>query len=256
MKRRHFAFLLLLVLVFAPIAVAQPEVDPIEAGRDALRDSHYFPWYDREIDDVRRVDVFPEKEKQPPPDPDKPPNTPPTPSAASGWGAIVANLITVFFWLLVAVILATLVLLVIWVFVKMKSQTEEESTLTIADASSDVDRVESLPFNVAKPKDDLLAEARRHYEAGNLHEAIVYLFSYQLVHLDKNQLIHLTKGKTNRQYLMELSENSMLLRLLRGTMITFEDVFFGNHDLERPRFEDCWRRLDEFHHLVAQGAMP
>ena len=51
---------------------------------------------------------------------------------------------------------------------------------------------------------DLLAEARRHYQAGNYGAAIVYLFSFQLVQLDQRQIIRLAKGKTNRQYLREV----------------------------------------------------
>jgi hypothetical protein len=36
-------------------------------------------------------------------------------------------------------------------------------------------------------------------------------------------------------------------------MVAFEDVFFGNHPLDRNRFESCWTRLDEFEALAAQG---
>ena len=41
--------------------------------------------------------------------------------------------------------------------------------------------------------------------------------------------------------------------LLRVTMLAFEDVFFGNHPLERGRFESCWSRLDAFHHSLEQA---
>ncbi len=75
---------------------------------------------------------------------------------------------------------------------------------------------------------DLLAEARRHYQAGNYGAAIVYLFSFQLVQLDKRQIIRLAKGKTNRQYLREVGPRAALLRLVEQTMVAFEDVFFGN----------------------------
>jgi hypothetical protein len=36
-------------------------------------------------------------------------------------------------------------------------------------------------------------------------------------------------------------------------MIAFEDVFFGDHPLERARFESCWLRLGEFETLIADG---
>ena len=113
--------------------------------------------------------------------------------------------------------------------------------------------VESLPFPVAAANSDLLAEARRHYQAGNYGAAIIYLFSFQLLQLDKRQIIRLTKGKTNRQYLREVGSRAVLLKLLEQTMVAFEDVFFGNRQLPRERFESCWTRLDEFETLAAQG---
>jgi hypothetical protein len=86
----------------------------------------------------------------------------------------------------------------------------------------------------------------------------MYLFSYQLVHLDKHHLIRLAKGKTNRQYLRELraqneeSDGQGLRGILRRTMIAFEDCFFGDHAIEKNRFEACWQRLDDFHKTVQQ----
>ena len=120
-------------------------------------------------------------------------------------------------------------------------------------AAGDVDRVESLPFQLKRPQTDLLSEARRHYEAGNYAEAIIYLYSYQLVELDKHQMIRLTKGKTNRQYLWEIRRRGDVFDLLRITMHAFEDVFFGNHPLERRRFESCWNRLGDFQQSLEQA---
>ena len=72
------------------------------------------------------------------------------------------------------------------------------------DDADRVDRVEALPFRVPRQATDLLSEARRQYEKGNYNEAIVYLFSHQLVELDRQHLIHLARGKTNRQLVREL----------------------------------------------------
>ena len=35
-------------------------------------------------------------------------------------------------------------------------------------------------------------------------------------------------------------------------MVAFEDVFFGNRQLPRGRFESCWTRLEEFETLAAE----
>jgi hypothetical protein len=116
---------------------------------------------------------------------------------------------------------------------------------------TELGRIENLPFPITRPKTDLLAEARYHYENGDFGQAIIYLFSYQLVQLDKHHLIRLAKGKTNRQYLRELDRPGSSLRaMLQQTMIPFEEVFFGNHPLKRQDFEDCWQQLDEFHQRV------
>jgi hypothetical protein len=104
---------------------------------------------------------------------------------------------------------------------------------------------------VAAGRLDLLAEARRHYEAGNYGAAIVYLFSFQLVQLDRRQIIRLARGKTNRQYLREVGPRISLRKLVEQTMVAFEDVFFGNRQLRRDRFESCWARLEEFETLAA-----
>ena len=95
------------------------------------------------------------------------------------------------------------------------------------------------------------AQARTHYEQGNYSEAIIYLFSYELVELDRSALIRLAKGKTNRQYLREAAATRSMKPLLERTMVTFEDVFFGRRTLDRSGFEACWKQLDEFQSLLA-----
>ncbi len=99
--------------------------------------------------------------------------------------------------------------------------------------------------------DNLLGQAREHYLAGNFNEAIIYLFSYELVELDRRSLIRLSAGKTNRQYLRELGGRGTLAGLLQQSMVAFEDVYFGDRRLGRERFENCWQRLPEFEALVA-----
>ena len=91
------------------------------------------------------------------------------------------------------------------------------------------------------------------YEQGQFGDAIVLLFGYQLLKLDKSQLIRVLKGKTNRQYVREVGRHegqSRLREMLTQTMVTFEDYFFGNHPMTREKFESCWRLLDEFHSIV------
>ena len=239
----------------APAAAQSPMADDarsIESGRDALSKSSGFPWYDDEADGVRSIDVRPPK---PPPRPRE--WVPPTfnaPNAPSwNWGKIIWNVMRFILW-------ATFAALVIWLIVVLTraaiGRTRERQAAFDDDApkeTTDADRIEKLPFQIDRPKSDLLGSAEQCYREGNFAEAIIYLFSHQLLQLDKNHLIRLTKGKTNRQYLREIRQHRRVLDLVRETMVPFEDVFFGDHSLGRSRFEACWGQLDEFHNLVQQG---
>ena len=75
-----------------------------------------------------------------------------------------------------------------------------------------------------------------------------------MIRLDQHQCIRLAKGKTNREYLRELSSRPELQGLLARTMFPFENVFFGGHPLDRQGFEDCWREAESFRRLVEQAA--
>jgi hypothetical protein len=117
--------------------------------------------------------------------------------------------------------------------------------------ASDVDRIEALPFRVQAGQGDLLAQVAELYRQGRFAEAIVLLYSYFLVEMDKHQVIRLAKGKTNRQYLREIGPRRLLRALIQRTMIAFEAVFFGHHPLDRQGFEACWAQVAEFQRLVA-----
>ena len=115
-------------------------------------------------------------------------------------------------------------------------------------------RTEALPLPGDQRPTDLLDAARQCAAAGRYSEEIVYLFSHQLVQLDKHRRVHLSRGKTNRQYLREIGPHGPLGRLFRQTMVAFEDAFFGHHAIGRARFEACFGRLDEFEALAAESA--
>ncbi len=241
-----------------PLAAAADR-SPVEAGREALRDGPRYPWYDRQADELRRIDVS-TSDSDAAGNRDSAWEDDGANRGTSAWnfsflGRTFWGLMQVLAWSLLVIILVGVVALLVWAFLRSEIGTgggAGESEIAVQRAS-DVDRVESLPFQVKRPHSDLLEEARRQYEQGNYGEAIVYLFSYQLVQLDKRQVIHLAKGKTNRQYLREVRRRPRLFHLLETTMIAFEDVFFGHHELQRDRFETCWRGLDEFHQHLEQG---
>jgi len=216
-----------------------------------------FPWYDAEKDSLRTLTL---EEKQ-------------APAEARDWTAAKKKAkakrnwnwnwnflegFSTFMQLAVYGFLALLFLVALYFALTSEviqslfqpSQSEEEE-----EVRTDEQRMENLPFEVRRPRGDLLTEARSLYEAGKYGEAMVYLFSYQLFQLDKNRWIRLAKGKTNRQYLWEIRGRGDLRGILQNSMIPFEDYFFGHYAIGRERFESCWARLDEFHQLItAEGA--
>lgn len=220
-----------------------------ESVKKSLSGRTRFPFYDRAKDDVRQLNVAP------PADDDSAnrkttwagkkasPRTPRAPPARSG--SLLGTALQVIGLTALVIFIGVLAWLIATAF--LKNETTETVVSKVVETSRDVDRVEALPFQLRKPTGDFLAEAQRLYEAGNFSEAVIYLYSHLLVQLDRHHVIRLAKGKTNRQYLREARTRPLLREILDRTMIPFEDVFFGHHDLSREQFEQCWQRLSEFH---------
>ena len=256
--RRLISILLVMssALLFASQAMSQEisDTEAVEAGREALDGAVDFPWYDAESDGLRRLDV------EPPKDPKNRGSKwergvrkrkARTPWSTPDW---LWTMLEVLGWTMLVMALVAVGYLLVRAFVAAESGFASGEAVKEGElGAGDVDRVDSLPFQLKAPQTDLLSEARRQYDLGNYRDAIIYLYSYQLVTLDKHQLIRLTKGKTNREYLREIRRRGDLFGLLRVTMLAFEDVFFGNHPLDRGRFESCWSGLDAFHRSLEQA---
>ena len=211
--------------------------DPVTSGQDALVDSGDYPWYDEDSDGIRRIEVKKEASR--------------TTTTSAGGAAI-----ELMAWLGLALVLAVIIALLVWSFLANESRSDLPLEDEVdEDRRRQIDRLEALPFQVKRPDADLLAEARRQYERGNYDEAIIYLFSHQLVHLDKSQHLTLAKGKTNRQYLREIASIDELRAILEQTTVAFEEVFFGRHQLPRERFEACWSELSQFDRLSQRAAV-
>ena len=215
-------------------APAETPSPAIAEGREALKSSPQAPWYDRQKDDVREIELS---------------NSTAQTSRSSNlnWNF---NWLSYLIWTLMAIALAALAYLLIRAFILREQRLATRQGNSEELTGTQADRVEHLPVPVRRPSGDLLSEARFHYENGNFREAIVYLYSHELVELDKQQVIHLARGKTNRQYLREVKTRQRLRELLEQTMITFEDAFFGQLDIGRQRFETCWNRLSEFNSML------
>jgi hypothetical protein len=250
-------------LLLVCLTTASPPADPqpsVEAGREALdRWVWKYPWYDSDTDGVRPVRVSVPWHVR--------------------WAWVQDAVEDFFEWLgdlfrfrgagtgsgawswfrwLAWTVLALLLVLATYLIVRIlrargEGTAGKPARGKAAEKAAQRRRVEALPLGAARKRGDLLDAARQCYQQGLYRDAIIYLFSYQLVRLDKNQRIRLAKGKTNRQYLRELGRRSPLGQLLEHTMVAFEQVFFGNYPIDRTRFEAVWSRLERFETLAGSS---
>jgi hypothetical protein len=211
-------------------AFAAESPGSVEAAHEAFEQGR-FPWYDAEQDSLKPLTLRPS-----------------TPAAKPS--EFDAGFLRYLAWGVLSLALAALVTFFAYTIRhRLRRQADPQKAAGVVNLTT----VESLPFLSGRSRDDLLGEARRYYQEGNYSEAIVYLFSHQLVELDRFALIRIAKGKTNRQYLRELGPAPPLRPTVELTMTAFEDVFFGRRSLDRAGFEACWNQLPLFEQLVSRG---
>lgn len=229
----------LLVLLFASMAAEgqAAETSAREAGRAAFRQGPGFPWYDAENDALKPIEL---RDVQPPRQGNsaQPVAFPVTPLAVAAWGVLL-------------VLLALLVALIVWAWRSMPESAWKPDSRSVGRSLDSTGDLDALPVRDLRDAAGLRAAAEAASRAGRYREAMIYLFSYQLVTLDRSHLIHLARGKTNRQYLRELGGQQRLGRLMSDSVSLFEDAFFGGRALQRGEFERCWAQLDEFQALTA-----
>jgi hypothetical protein len=231
------AVIMTICAIDRPLAAANAEA--VERGRQALA-REGFPWYDAGEDAVRPVRVKPPKNVT---------SNPASTSTSSSSGSMTAS--QTISWLTIAAVFGVVLILLARAYLNRDtSPVGGARGPAKAPVANEAARIEALPFRLRPADHDLLAEARRQYESGHYDTAIVYLFSYQLVEMDKHQVLRLTKGKTNRQYLRDLRRQPRLSRIIEHSMMAFEEVFFGDRRLGQDAFESRWRALDEFHSIV------
>ncbi len=263
----------------APTIAAENADPAVQSGHDALGPSGKFPWYDADKDALRPIPLS----TAPPRNDDS--KTHPasshhgghsqygtgrgdgsgngdgtdggsdnSPSDSHSWSfdpsAGSLSFLVWIVWIVIALLLLWLAWMLIRAYLNRETKNAKESeSLGEDEATTSALPTDALP-KAPSPRGGLLDEARRLYEAGRYSEAIIYLYSYELLRLDQNQLIRLARGKTNRQYLRELSGRPELYEILAHTLIPFEDAFFGDHELDRARFESVWNQVERFNALL------
>ncbi len=159
-------------------------------------------------------------------------NNTPTSSEEFGWLG----------WFILIVIMVIVILLVLRVFLQNEDPVVIQRQKRVEYVTSSA-KLEDLPFDVKPVVTDFFTEARRLALLGELKTAMNYFYSHVLIHLAQANLIQLARGKTNRQYLLQLKSRADLYAYFEQLMITFEASYFGDHPPTLERFQalaDAW----------------
>jgi len=248
-------------------SIADPDI-AIESARDGLNGGlngglNRKNWYDSARDEIRPLTLPKPKVNKKQPQAPRSSNRSGFWDWLNGWltginpSLTLAGVLKFLAWTALAIVLVFLV----WWLIRVYQRNEKKkftAPVEVDPRATSIDQIEALPIDVKEDISDLLAAARRHYQSGDLAMAIVYLFSHQLIELDKHHLIRLVKGKTNRQYLREVKRNAAaypeLPSLARETVALFEEVFFGKRVPSQSAVASCWNQVDRFDSLVKQAA--
>ena len=145
-----------------------------------------------------------------------------------------------------------LVGLMVWIFMNSRIEIGSDEISARPDRSL-AESIRHLPFEMDVKQGDFRQQAQASYQAGDFRMALVFLFSHVLVTLDQAKLVRLKKGKTNRQYLRELSPSRPLVKYYGDVMVPFEQTFFGDYPVTKEVFESCWQGLDGFQKSVDEA---
>lgn len=208
--------------------------DPVAEAGQALADGG-FRWYDEATDDLRPLRVLPSEE---------PRKRSESASQATTWLA----------WVFLIVLGLLLVGIPLYLAFNRAPPPTLESSVP-RRLSIQADRIVALPVQLDPKSDNLLEESQKHFRLGDYKQALIYLFSHQLLVLDQAHFIRLSRGKTNRQYLRELRRHRPdLASLLEPNILAFEQVYFGQHAIDQTRYQQCWEQFRQMEQRLPGGS--
>lgn len=243
------------------VGTGPPAGDPTVV--ESLESMGNLPWYDAESGGVAPIEVEPRvddsvnRDSRWLPEPPKPKTRQANPasqssSAPSSPGSI--SIAEILGWIVVGGLMLLVVGLLVYAFLRIEEAEAGSAAGGAAPEEREQDfkrRLENLPVDVRRPSGDLLEEADRLAAAGQIDEAIIYLFGHRLLQLDRHHIIRLARGKTNRQYLAEMVGRSELRSIMRETVDIFEASYFGRHEITAEQFASVRASQTPFEALLA-----
>lgn len=88
--------------------------------------------------------------------------------------------------------------------------------------------------------------------ASDLSGAVIALFVYQLVTLERRGLLRFSPGRTGRNYVRDLQDDRLAGQLGRSLAL-FEQVYYGRRWPSEPAFERVWAEVERFHQSSTRG---
>ena len=257
----------ILILLQAPLirAADQTGASRFDKGQSpssaVLSDS---VWYDREVDQVVPVEVKTAQDDSIHRDSKWLPQAAPVAKAVNTPNPTSASNIDLFgdaftytnffAWCCLAVMVVGTGIWVAWILgrdgVGANSSKVDRS---LASDERLLERIQHLPQELQRENLDYRAEAERMMQAGDFEQAIVLLFAYQLLILDRSACIRLNRGKTNRQYLRETRfADQQASQWFASVIKLFESSYFGRRVVEASDFARCWQENEMLERQLTQ----
>lgn len=224
---------------------------------DSAFESSGLPWYDESsgglkqddapdrpnsaVSNRNRIPPFQTKKKgqQKPKATNAP--APAGPAAATSASTIGTTLV----YIAGAAVAILVIALLVYGFLKLES--EEGAAEDAGKRKRRIrDHIRHLPFEIEEQDGDFETFAEKSLRSGDYSKAIIYLFADLLVAMSEADAVRLQRGKTNRQYLDEIWDHAEVRPYYRKVMTAFEDAFFGKHEIEKSRAEECFSQRPEF----------
>jgi hypothetical protein len=160
--------------------------------------------------------------------------TPPAPSDR-GWSGSTQILLY---------ILSTVAACVLGIFVLRAIKKRDRAAVEVAGAAAPQVRDLTSEDVTADelPSDEWIVLARQMAERGDLRLALRALYLASLAHLARQGIVTIAKYKSNHDYEKELkrraAESSELISAFSDNITTFENIWYGMHDISQKTFAD------------------
>jgi hypothetical protein len=204
-----------------------------------LTSSNAPPRGDSAVSDRNRIPAFQQKKKG------QQTAKPPAPPAGAAGGSAFGTIGTTIVYAVAIIFALILIGLLVYGFLQLESDGGE-SDESAKKKRNIKDHIKHLPFEIEEQEGDFETFAEKSMREGDYSKAVIYLFADVLVSMSDSGVVRLQRGKTNRQYLNDIWDYGEIKPYYRQVMTAFEDAFFGKHDIEKDRAEECFAGRGEF----------